>query len=170
VEGLDAGRMVSCRRRAAGWRLQRTFSPNLLPRRMCRPTHTAGHTFPPSTILKIGAAIAPLHRAVSRAGYTHIRRPGVSYGYVAWRCSAEPVRRGFDLPKLRCVACLVPVAGRAGCGSVPWSWSGMVSPGAAECGADQCVSFVVVAGVAGAGGDGAASDCAVLNAAIPIAW
>src|ERR1700720_3342290 len=24
---------------------QRTFSPNLLPRRMCRPTHTAGHTF-----------------------------------------------------------------------------------------------------------------------------
>ena len=62
---------------------------------MCRPTHTAGHTFPPSTILKIGAAIAPLHRAVSRAGYTHIRRPGVSYGYVAWRCSAEPVRRGF---------------------------------------------------------------------------
>lgn len=22
-------------------------------------------------------------------------RPGVSYGYVAWRCSAEPVRRGF---------------------------------------------------------------------------
>jgi hypothetical protein len=37
----------------------------------------------------------PLHRAVSRAGYTHIRRPGVSYGYVAWRCSAEPVRRGF---------------------------------------------------------------------------
>ena len=76
--------------------LQRTFSPNLLPRRMCRPTHTAGHTFPPSTILKIGAAIAPLHRAVSRAGYTHIRRPGVSYGYVAWRCSAEPVRRGFQ--------------------------------------------------------------------------
>ena len=54
--------------------------------------------------------------------------------------------------------------------SVPWSWSGMVSPGAAECGADQCVGFVVVAGVAGAGGDGAASDCAVLNAAIRIAW
>ena len=87
--------MVSCCRRAAGWRLQRTFSPNLLPRRMCRPTHTAGHSFPPSTILKIGAAMALLHRAVSRAGYTHIRRPGVSYGYVAWRCSAEPVRRGF---------------------------------------------------------------------------
>src|SRR6476620_3021194 len=89
--------MVSCRRRAAGWRLQRTFSPNLLPRRMCRPTHTAGHTFPPSTILQIGAAIAPLHRAVSRAVYTHIRRPDVSYGYGAWRCSAEPVRRWFHL-------------------------------------------------------------------------
>jgi hypothetical protein len=101
VSMLAGGLVPSSR----GWLAASThvLAPNLLPRRMCRPTHTAGHTFPPSTILKIGAAIAPLHRAVLRAGYTHIRRPGVSYGYVAWRCSAEPVRRGWRPVKPSCV-------------------------------------------------------------------
>ena len=38
----------SCRRRAAGWRLQRTFSPNLLPRRMCRLSDSHGRSHFPA--------------------------------------------------------------------------------------------------------------------------